>query len=213
METELNCKAKSHWEQDLMNHIEKGKTLTDDQYGGRSRRQAQSAVLNKVLYFDIQKQLAEPAIFIDKDARNCFDRFISSLISLENETLGSPSLASQLMENLLQRQHIQAKTIYGVTDHAISDVSNLQHFGSGQGIGWSGQACCARLNTASKAMASNCISLSYTNPTRTTQVKTIGDCFVDDDGIKNQFLRTHIDQKHTLYWNTSVGKVACDKSS
>ena len=224
VETELNCIAKAHWAQDLMQHIEKTKTLSDDQYGGRSRRQAQSAVLNKVLYFDIQKQLAEPAIFIDKDARNCFDRFIPSLISLENETLGSPPLASHFMETLLRRQHIQAKTIYGLTSQAISDVSQLKHFGSGQGIGWSGQACCASLNSVSKAMATNCISLSFTSPDRTTQVKTMGDCFVDDTELGINFEASdhlipileqaqHTDQRHTLYWNTSGGKVACDKSS
>ena len=224
VETELNCIAKAHWAQDLMHHIEKNDSITDDQYGGRSRRQAQSAVINKVLYFDIQRQLAEPAVFIDKDARNCFDRFIPSLISLENETLGSPPQAGQFMEQLLKRQHIQAKTIYGVTHQAIKDVSNLPHFGSGQGIGWSGQACCASLNTVAKAMANTCVSLSYTNPSRSLQVQTIGDYFVDDTELGINFEASdhllpllpqaqHTDQKHTLFWNTSGGKVACDKSS
>ena len=224
VETELNCIAKAHWAQDLMRHIEKSNTLTDDQYGGRSKRQAQSAVLNKVLYFDIQRQLAEPAVFIDKDARNCFDRFIPSLISLENETLGSPQKACNFMETLLRRQHIQAKTIYGVTKQAITDVSNLPHFGSGQGIGWSGQACCASLNTVAKAMKTNCVSLSYTNPSRSINVQTMGDCFVDDTELGVNFEGSdplvpildqaqHTDQKHSLFWNTSGGKVACDKSS
>ena len=224
VETELNCIAKAHWAQDLMRHVEKNSSLTDDQYGGRSRRQAQSAVMNKVLYFDIQRQLAEPAVFIDKDARNCFDRFIPSLITLENETLGSPPQASNFMVKLLKQQHIQAKTIYGVTEQSISDVSNLPHFGSGQGIGWSGQACCASLNTVSKAMADNCVALSYTNPARSINIHTMGDCFVDDTELGINFEASdqslpilpqaqHTDQKHTLYWNTSGGKVACDKSS
>ena len=224
VETELNCIAKAHWAQDLMNHIEKNHSITDDQYGGRSQRQAQSAVINKVLYFDIQRQLAEPAVFIDKDARNCFDRFIPSLISLENETLGSPPQAGQFMEHLLQKQHIQAKTIFGVTQQAIKDVSNLPHFGSGQGIGWSGQACCASLNSVAKAMKNTCVSLSYTNPSRSLNVQTIGDYFVDDTELGINFEASdhllpllpqaqHTDQKHTFFWNTSGGKVACDKSS
>ena len=87
----MHCIAKSHWAQDLMKHIELHQTITDDQYGGRARRQAQSAVLNKITYFDLQHQLAGPAVFIDKDARNCFDRIIPNLITMENETLGSPT--------------------------------------------------------------------------------------------------------------------------
>ena len=224
VETELNCIAKAHWAQDLMKHIETNNSLTDDQYGGRSRRQAQSAVLNKVTYFDIQRQVAEPAIFIDKDARNCFDRFIPSLITLENETLGSPPAASRFMTSLLQQQSIRVKTIFGVSNQSISDVSNLPHFGSGQGIGWSGQACCASLNTVAKAMQSTCHSLSYTSPTRSIQVTTTGDCFVDDTELGINFeacpQRTSIlaaaqqtDQAHTYFWNTTGGKVACDKGS
>ena len=224
VETELNCVAKAHWAQDLMRHIEAQKSITDDQYGGRSHRQAQSAVLNKVTYFDIQRQVAEPAIFIDKDARNCFDRFIPSLITLENETLGSPPEASKYMTSLLQQQSIRVKTIFGISNKSISDVSHLPHFGSGQGIGWSGQACCASLNTVSKAMTSTCTSLSFTNPTRSIHVTTTGDCFVDDTELginyeacphRTSILATaqHTDQSHTLFWNTTGGKVACDKGS
>ena len=68
VETELNCIAKAHWAQDMMTSIETNHLITDDQYGGRKGRQAQSAVLNKILYFNLQHQLVESAIFIDKDA-------------------------------------------------------------------------------------------------------------------------------------------------
>ena len=50
-----------------MQHVDTFKLLTEDQYGGRAGRQAQSTVLNKLLYYNIQNQIAEEAIFIDKD--------------------------------------------------------------------------------------------------------------------------------------------------
>ena len=82
VEAELNCIAKTHWSRSLMHHIEKYKSITDDQYGGRKGRQAQSAVINKILYYNIQHQIVEDAIFIDKDARSCFDRLLPDLITL-----------------------------------------------------------------------------------------------------------------------------------
>ena len=63
-----------------MQHVDTFKLLTEDQYGGRAGRQAQSAVLNKLLYYNIQNQIAEEAIFIDKDGRSCFDRLLPKLV-------------------------------------------------------------------------------------------------------------------------------------
>ena len=224
VETELNCIAKAHWAQDLMTSIEDNHLLTDDQYGGRRGRLAQSAVLNKMLYFNIQHQLVESAVFIDKDARNCFDRFIPNLITLENEALGSPIQASQFMISTLRNQQIAARTIYGVTTAKISEVSQRPHFGSGQGIGWSGQACAASLNSVSRAMKSNTYGLSYSSPDGSVTVETAGDCFVDDTelGVNQSAIPPHCnllqtafttDQKHTLYWFTTGGLNANDKGS
>ena len=224
VETELNCIAKAHWAQDMMASIEKHNLITDDQYGGRKGKQAHSAVLNKLLYYNIQHQLVESAVFIDKDARNCFDRFIPNLITLENEALGSPPEASQYMLNILRNQNIQARTCFGITSAKISDVSNRPHFGSGQGIGWSGQACAASLNSVSRALSQNSYGLYYISPDTTTSISTSGDCFVDDTelGINQAALpptadllheASKTDQKHTYYWFTTGGLNANDKGS
>ena len=224
VETELNCIAKAHWAQDLMTSIETQHLITDDQYGGRKGRLAQSAVMNKVLYFNLQHQYVEAASFIDKDARNCFDRFIPNLITLENERLGSPTLASTFMIQTLRNQKIRARTSYGVTNHNISDVSSRPHFGSGQGIGWSGEACAASLNSVSRALSGNTYGLTYTSPNGLTTVTTSGDCFVDDTelGINESSLpdttdlltaTQTTDQKHTLYWFSTGGLNANDKGT
>ena len=224
VETELNCIAKAHWAQDLMTSIESNNLITDDQYGGRKGRQAHSAVFNKVLYFNIQHQLVESAVFIDKDARNCFDRFIPNLITLENEALGSSPEASQFMIQTLRNQKIRARTHLGVTSSKIADLSNRPHFGSGQGIGWSGQACAASLNSVSRALAANTFGLSYSSPDKSVVVETAGDCFVDDTelGVNTSALppnanllqeASNTDQKHSLYWFSTGGLNANDKGS
>ena len=61
-------------------------------------------------------------------------------------------------------------------------------------------------------------------PSKSVQVSTIGDCFVDDTELGINYEASdksipllpqaqHTDQKHTYYWYASGSKVACDKSS
>ena len=208
----------------MMASIEANSLITDDQYGGRKGHQAPSAVFNKILYFNLQHQLAQSAVFIDKDARNCFDRFLPNLITLENELLGSSSQASSFMIKTLRNQKISVRTCFGVTSSTISDSSQRPHFGSGQGIGWSGEACAASLNSVSRALSAHTFGLTYTSPDCTTAISTAGDCFVDDTelGINQSSLPPGIDllqeaaktdQKHTLYWFTTGGLNANDKGS
>jgi len=222
VEAELNGIAKQHWARDLMHYVEKKKTLTNDQYGGRRGRQAQSAVINKLLYYNIQHQLAEEAIFIDKDARSCFDRLIPQLISLENEKLGSPPEAGIYMIKALDAQRLYFRTGYGLTQDQIKKSKNTPKYGAGQGIGWSGQSCMATLNTVSKAMEMQCKGMIFTNPDGTIEIKTFGDYFVDDAGLgtnergkskKKTILEQAKwnNQKHSLYLHTSGGKNAIEK--
>ena len=101
-----------------MSHVEKFGLLTEDQYGGRKHCQAQSAVINKVLYYNIQNQLHEDAIFIDKDGRSCFDRLIPNIVSLENEKCGASKQANQYMQDTLNQskdfilKHVDYTRVY-----------------------------------------------------------------------------------------------------
>jgi len=221
VEAELNCLAKQHWSRDLMRHIEINKTITDDQYGGRSGRQAQSAVINKILYYNIQHQIAEEAIFIDKDARSCFDRLIPQLVSLENEKLGSSKNAGDYMVEILDHQKLHFRTGYGITKACVTKAHDNPKYGAGQGIGWSGQSCTATLNTISQAMDNTCNGMIFVNPAKTIKLKTFGDYFVDDvslgtnsKGKKEKSILQQAkfnDQKHSLYLYTSGGKNAIEK--
>ena len=166
VESELNCIAKSQWSRKLMNHVEINQLLTEDQYGGRKNRQAQSAVLNKVLYYNIQFQTHEDAIFIDKDGRSCFDRLIPQIVSMENEKCGTSKQACKFMETTLENQEIHYRTGYGLTTTYTKKSLESPKYGAGQGIGWSGQACAATLNIISNAMEDNCKGLKFVSPNK-----------------------------------------------
>ena len=69
--------------------------ITDQQYGGRQGRMVQSAVLNKIAYYNISHQSLTSCAFMDNDARACYDRIVTSLSSAECRRWGiSHNMAS-----------------------------------------------------------------------------------------------------------------------
>jgi len=137
-------------------------------------------VINKVLYYDIQNQIVEDAVFIDKDARSCFDRLLPKIVTLENEKVGMPKESSCFMENTLDNQEIHFRTMYGLSKGFIKKDIGTAKYGAGQGIGWSGQACNATLNIICNAMKIKCKGMVFCNPDGSIRVETFGDYFVDD---------------------------------
>ena len=83
IEAEVQFLAKHHYVNQMMKTAEKENLITEEQYGGRRKKQAQSAVLNKILYHNISRQMLVTSAFTDDDARACYDRIITSLSGLE----------------------------------------------------------------------------------------------------------------------------------
>ena len=224
VEAELNAISKSYWSKKLAAHIEHNHTMTENQYGGRKLHQAQSAVLNKLLYYNYQFLMSEDAAWVDKDARNCFDRLLPQLTTLQSECHGADRSSTTFMLGSLRRQRIKLKTGYGVTPTYYSYTKTNPIFGTGQGMGWSLLACNTNLNVVNNCMEKHCKGMRYFSPDKQIQVNTIGDCFVDDTehgvnvqpDISPSELLQHIqtnDQKHTFYWHVTGGRIAIDKCS
>ena len=66
-----------------MKNAEKYDLITSQQHGGRQNKQAQSAIINKLMYYNITHQRLMEAELMDDDARNCYDRIITALSSVE----------------------------------------------------------------------------------------------------------------------------------
>lgn len=71
-----------------MNNAERLNIITDEQYGGRKNRQAQSEVINKVLYGNISFQSRVSWAYMDNDARACYNRIIPCLCAVEGRKWG-----------------------------------------------------------------------------------------------------------------------------
>jgi len=196
--------------------------LTGDHYSGRNGRQAQSAVINKVLYYDIRNQIIEDAVFIDKDARSCFDRLLPKLVTLENEKVEMPVELSCFMEETLDNQEIRFRTSYGQSKKFKKKDESTAKYGTGQGIGWGGQACNATLDTICNAMKTKCNGMKFSSPDGTVIVETCGDYFVDDTDLGTNIMGNDEDktltrqaqlndQKHLYCWFSSGGRNVVEK--
>ena len=122
----------------MMRPAEKENLTTEEQYGGRSKLLAQSAVLNKILYHNIARQMLMSSAFMDDDARACYDRIVTSLSGLEGRKWGASHQLSAFTTKFLESQEISIRTGHGISEATYTYDEHNPIQGSGQGIGWAG---------------------------------------------------------------------------
>ena len=224
VEAELQFYSKSIYIQRMMKNAEVKNVITDEQYGGRSNRQAQSAVLNKVLYYDITRQLRTPSAFMDDDARACYDRIINPLSAVEGRKWGLPYSESILTTSIIEKQNFHIRTANGITSsHYYFDSDNPIQ-GAGQGLGWSGPKWTNTSDTCSQILNNHCVGMKFEDPMRSIQVNKIAHYFVDDtatgvnadaicDGTSILDTLKNTEQMHARVLFAAGHKLALDKCS
>ena len=180
IEAEVQFVAKLFYVKKLMNTAEKNRLITDEQYGGRNRRQAQSAVINKILYYNLSRQMRMTSAFIDIDARACYDRIVTSLSGLEGRKWGAPYRLSQFTTKFIESQQYKIRTGFGISQNTYEYTDTKPTQGSGQGIAWAGPRWINSSDTCSKVMQKHCSGMYYHDPCWTNEVKKCGDYFIDD---------------------------------
>ena len=225
IEAEVQFLAKNFYVTKLMSGAEKKELITDEQYGGRAKRQAQSAVINKIMYYNLSHQMLLPAAFMDDDARACYDRIITPLSSLECRKWGAPYRLASFTNNFIESQTYSIKTGHGISDGTYSYNSQNPIQGSGQGIGWAGPRWLCSGDTCSRIMAKSGTGMLFNDPSYSIKVKKQGDYFVDDTatGVTINTLRqdqkdlfdqlNFIEQLHSDILFSLGHKLAIDKCS
>ena len=122
----------------MMKYAEINKLITDQQYGGRKGRMAQSAVLNKIAYYNISHQTLTSCAFMDDDARACYDRIVTSLSSTECRRWGTSHNTATFTNSFIEKQKFHIRSAYGVSDKYYSFSPDKPIQGSGQGVSWAG---------------------------------------------------------------------------
>ena len=183
VEAELQFFSKHLYAKQMVALAEKQGAITDQQYGGRKGRRAQSVVLNKLMYYAITYQRREEAAFMDDDAKACYDRIIPSLASVEVQKWGIGKRAATLTRSIVENQKFKVKTGHGISEGTYSYSLEDQTYGMGQGLGWSGAIWMATSDTICKILAREGAGMRFISPDRSIIVTKNGDLFVDDTAL------------------------------
>ena len=225
IEAEVQFIAKLFYCKKLLHNAEKYDLITGQQYGGRKNKQAQTVVLNKMMYYNITHQQLLEAAFMDDDARNCYDRILTTMSAVEMRSWGQSYNEAEFTVEFLQQQQYYVKTGLGITsDYYTYSRADPTH-GSGQGIGWAGVKFTRTSDTIFNIMKEKCAGMEFQDPDDTIKVKRNGDVFVDDTalGVTINCKKEHNtnaleqlkedQQKHALLLYASGHKLAFDKCS
>ena len=224
VESELQYFSKVIYARRMMKLVEKENIVTDDQYGGRTRRQATSAILNKLMYYSICRQLHMPCAFMDDDAKACYDRVIPNLAEVESRKWGVPYKLAKYTTSILKQQKFHVKTGFGISKQFYSFEDNNPIFGVGQGLGWSGPIWLNSADTISQLMNSKCAGMKFVSKDGKIVICKKGDFFVDDTStgvtgnclfLRNTVLQQlqHDEQWHAFALYSAGHKLALHKCS
>ena len=186
MEPEVNALAKGLRARTLMKKAERTNNTTDDQYGGRNNRQAQSAVLNTILYYDINRSSMTTAQYDDIYMKSNYDRELPQLVFAEATIkLVLHTHDANFMVNFTENQNFYVKTAYGVSQECYRYKPENKLFGLGQGIAWFGPGWLTSSDTIANCKKETCHGTIYKSPYHDSIfVKKNQDMFVDDTGCK-----------------------------
>ena len=180
IESDIQFLSKQIYVLGMMRQAEKYKLINDQQYGGRNRRQCQSASLNKIAYYDLSRQTIMPCAFLDADAKACYHRIVHRLSEVEVRKWGVSHKSAAFTTKFLHKQQFHLRTTHGISKKYYSYNPNRPIQGSGQGIGWAGPRWTASSDAISDIMAERCTGMLYSDPAGEIEVRRNGDIFVDD---------------------------------
>ena len=180
IEAELQFISKSIWAKKMINQAEKTQNVTDAQYGGRHGRQAQSSVLNTVLYYDIHRQIRQDFTSNDDDMKANFDREIPHYVAAETRSVGMTHEAGQFLVQATSSQEYFIRTPNGTSTSSYGFSKERPIWGLGQGVGWAGACWQITASTISKCMNDNCLGIYLCCPERTIEIEKLMDFFIDD---------------------------------
>jgi len=167
----------------LLHKLEDQHDIPDMQNGSRPSKMCHSAVLNKVLTYEIHRYQKKSLAYIENDAVGCYDRIVNPLIIIFLRILGlSPTLLSSLAATWESTYH-RVKTLYGVSKVCYANDPLRLLYGPGQGstIGPLLWLLCFILIFRSLSPSAPGITITSVDHQLSCQFK--GEAFVDDAGL------------------------------
>ena len=117
----------------LSQHLEDNKLLNPGTYGGCPNRCAIDPVIIDVTQTEIAMVTRRPLIKCNNDLKQCFDRLMSHLVQLNQQSYGLPSNIVKILGEFLQQAIYKIKTAMGISERSYSHTRENGVFGTGQG--------------------------------------------------------------------------------
>jgi len=119
--------------QPVLHSFEDDDAPPDMQYGSRPARQCVSAILNKVLQWEIQRNSKRAMVYIENDAIGCYDRIMKPLVLLFLQKMGITSSELGSLSQTWENTSHNIKTMYRISDQSYKNTRDYFLYGPGQG--------------------------------------------------------------------------------
>jgi hypothetical protein len=120
---------------DMLYRAEQHHAVAIEQYGSRKNLSAVDQSLNKVLTFDIWRQLRQCGALCSNDAKSCYDRIVHNVASLLMQRVSTPTQPIISMFQTIQELSHHTRTVVGESQTGYKSNSTIPIQGVGQGNG------------------------------------------------------------------------------
>ena len=218
LEADLNAVLGCVFGRRMVGFAVKHCSINESQFG-RPGTLCQSAVLNKVLSFDISRLIKQDTAAMEVDAEGCYDRMVPELVAITCRRLGMPLAPCHMLIDVLNNMEHCVRTQLGQTTKEYRSELGKRLFGTGQGSGGSPAFWLTTSETILNAMTRNTDGYNVSNPNGNIVHKRIEDKFIDDASLMTngdnsrqavEKLATN-SQKHERYLFSTGGRLALHK--
>mmetsp|Transcript_20247 Transcript_20247/g.28846 ORF Transcript_20247/g.28846 Transcript_20247/m.28846 type:complete len:299 (+) Transcript_20247:1613-2509(+) len=185
LEADMNWLLRSLWGRRLNHHAQAEGIYSEDQYAAPGKL-CWSAILNKVIYFDLLRQMRHCGALMDNDATAAFDRVLPALCVVTCRQLGMPKTAQRFFFTLLRQMEYTVTTAHGTSSATYFATANPKVPGQGviQGGGASQPNFNSQQHPVLKSVEANCMPAVFSHASRLRKrVKRWLGGFSDDMGL------------------------------
>jgi hypothetical protein len=120
---------------EMLYRAEAANAVAIEQYGSRKNMSATDQSLNKVLTFDIWRQLRQRGALCSNDAKACYDRIVHNCASLCLQRIGTREQPIISMFDTIQKLEHHVRTVFGESKLSFVQQGEVPIQGVGQGNG------------------------------------------------------------------------------
>ena len=150
------------------------------QFGSRDGQMSISAVLNKILTYDIARMERRVLAIEENDAIGCYDRIHQAPVSAFLQQMGVSVASLHCVCRTFDEAEHFIKTSYGLSKRTYRGSKEVPLFGAGQGTTGGPFFWLLMFKIIYDAMSTTARGMTFVSPCKTHTSDRLGEAFVDD---------------------------------